>query len=94
MHHLPAEVKRKGLAEVRRVLKPGGRFVAVDIQSPEAGIHALLAHLFTGHHMGQASIYDALDVMRDAGFTDLTSGRTSISWFSFVRGTAPADPGA
>ncbi|MEW5894110.1 MAG: methyltransferase domain-containing protein [Pseudomonadota bacterium] len=34
LHHLPAETKRQGLAEVYRVLKPGGRFVAVDIGRP------------------------------------------------------------
>ena len=30
LHHLPGDLKRKGVAEVRRVLKPGGRFMAVD----------------------------------------------------------------
>ena len=30
LHHLPDEVKRRGLAEIHRVLKPAGRLVAVD----------------------------------------------------------------
>ncbi len=29
-HHLPAEIKRKALLEIRRVLKPNGRFLLVD----------------------------------------------------------------
>lgn len=35
LHHLPADVRRQGLAEIRRVLKPGGRLLAVDIDRPE-----------------------------------------------------------
>jgi ubiquinone/menaquinone biosynthesis C-methylase UbiE len=30
MHHLPSDLKRKGLAEIIRVLKPGGRIVVAD----------------------------------------------------------------
>ncbi|HEY7419839.1 MAG TPA: methyltransferase domain-containing protein, partial [Ktedonobacteraceae bacterium] len=46
MHHLPAGLKRQGLAEIARVLKPGGRLVIADFKSkkerqgPAARFHA------------------------------------------------------
>jgi ubiquinone/menaquinone biosynthesis C-methylase UbiE len=33
MHHLPADLKPIGLAEIRRVLKPTGRLIIVDMKS-------------------------------------------------------------
>lgn len=38
LHHLPPEVKVTGLTEVRRVLKDGGRLLAVDIDRPANAI--------------------------------------------------------
>jgi demethylmenaquinone methyltransferase/2-methoxy-6-polyprenyl-1,4-benzoquinol methylase/phosphoethanolamine N-methyltransferase len=32
MHHLPADLKPIGLAEIRRVLKPNGRLIIVDMK--------------------------------------------------------------
>jgi demethylmenaquinone methyltransferase/2-methoxy-6-polyprenyl-1,4-benzoquinol methylase/phosphoethanolamine N-methyltransferase len=37
LHHLPRDLKRRGVAEIFRVLKPGGRFVAVDFDPPSRG---------------------------------------------------------
>lgn len=34
LHHLPAGLKREGLSEIHRVLKPGGRLLAVDFDRP------------------------------------------------------------
>lgn len=33
-HHIDAELKRRSLAELLRVLKPGGRLVIVDVDTP------------------------------------------------------------
>ena len=35
MHHLSDHLKREGLAEITRVLKPGGRLVVADFKRPE-----------------------------------------------------------
>ena len=35
LHHLPDDLKRKGFAEIYRVLKPGGHFLTVDFGAPK-----------------------------------------------------------
>lgn len=37
LHHLPRDLKRQGIAEISRVLKPRGRFLAVDVDPPLLG---------------------------------------------------------
>jgi ubiquinone/menaquinone biosynthesis C-methylase UbiE len=37
LHHLPKDLKRQGVAEISRVLKPHGRFVGVDLDPPLLG---------------------------------------------------------
>lgn len=43
LHHLPPDVKLKGLAEVKRVLKPEGRLLLVDIDRPVSPLWWIVA---------------------------------------------------
>ncbi len=87
MHHLPEEVKLKGLAEVYRVLKPGGSFLAVDLQLPDTTLAKVVGHVLLGHHMARSEITDSLEPLGRAGFQEAGTGATRYSWFSYARGT-------
>jgi len=57
MHHVPSELVRRGLNEVTRVLKPGGRLLLVDFERAEHA-HA---------PVGALGIQDIPHLMREAG---------------------------
>ncbi len=63
MHHLPAPLKRQGLAEIARVLKPGGRLVMADFTRKQD--RKAWAARF---HAGGSSIQDLVVLVSDAGF--------------------------
>jgi len=81
MHHLPADVKRQGLAEIARVLKPGGRLVIADFtrkqerQGPAARFHA-----------GGSNMHDLAAMVSDAGFEDLETEEMRPPRFSAFPG--------
>jgi demethylmenaquinone methyltransferase/2-methoxy-6-polyprenyl-1,4-benzoquinol methylase/phosphoethanolamine N-methyltransferase len=56
LHHLPAPMQAAAIAEMRRVLRPGGRVVLVDFQSPPTVKAALspvgLFHRLMSGHAG------------------------------------------
>lgn len=84
LHHLPADVKAAGLAEVARVLKPDGRFVAVDFAGARRG---LLSHVFSlfGHQHAHGDAHELLDAIRAAGFNQLDVPQTKFKSLVFVR---------
>ncbi|MDP2674709.1 MAG: methyltransferase domain-containing protein [Dehalococcoidia bacterium] len=88
LHHLPNDVKRNGLAEIRRVLKPGGRFLAVDFGGTSQSVIGHLLSIF-GHTHGAG--LDALaPVMAETGFADVEAGLTKYRSVAYLRGKAPS----
>ena len=84
LHHLPDDLKRTGLAEIRRVLKPGGRFLALDFA---AHSHSPLGHLLSifGHARGESMVDKLMPMLKDAGFSDVENIPTGHKNFAFIR---------
>jgi ubiquinone/menaquinone biosynthesis C-methylase UbiE len=79
MHHLPAPLKRRGLAEIARVLKPGGRLVIADF-TPKKERKGQAARF----HAGGSSMRDLAAMIVDAGFEQLeTEGMQTLRVSAF-----------
>jgi demethylmenaquinone methyltransferase/2-methoxy-6-polyprenyl-1,4-benzoquinol methylase/phosphoethanolamine N-methyltransferase len=87
MHHLPGDLKRDGLAEIARVLKPGGRLVIVDIKPARSRWERITNALMMHAHLGGV---DLAPLVRAAGFTAVESGATCVRPLGFTRATKPA----
>ena len=87
LHHLPAPVRRECVREARRVLKPGGRMLAVDFSKPLAGGSGLFGRL---HRHGGVSVDAMTTLMREAGMRVDETGSVGVSDLRFVVAHAPA----
>ena len=84
LHHLPDDLKRTGFDEIRRVLKPGGRFMAMDFV---AHSHSPLGHLLSifGHSRGESMVDKLMPMLKDAGFSEVEGIPTRHTNFAFIR---------
>ena len=81
MHHVPAPLKRQGLAEIVRVLRPGGRLVIADF-SPKQDRAGLSARF----HVGGSSLQGLAALVREAGFEHLDMQEVQPARFSVFPG--------
>jgi demethylmenaquinone methyltransferase/2-methoxy-6-polyprenyl-1,4-benzoquinol methylase/phosphoethanolamine N-methyltransferase len=77
-HHLPDALKRRGLAEIQRVLKPGGRLLLVDFLGP--------SHSFFLHSHLQMTLPDLLPLLDEAGFSQVEWKRGPFPGLGYIRG--------
>ena len=85
MHHLPEELKRRGLAEIYRVLKPGGRLLIADFMRPTGSLVNHLFIAFTRHRGLKNGIEDLRKFLNEAGFTQIVQPDGNVLVIGFVR---------
>jgi len=73
MHHLPAHLRIQGLAEVQRVLKPGGRLLIADMTRSGTSMHARVFAALTMHqgHGAEFGIQDLPELLHETGFENV-----------------------
>lgn len=81
IHHLPGDLKRKGFAEMKRVLKPGGICLVADFEPGKLGFLSPRA-------MTHVDVRTYIPLMEQAGFNRIETGPTGNRLLSFVRGWA------
>ncbi len=87
MHHLPRDGRKQAIREMRRVLRPKGRLLILDL-AQEKGFLASLNPIALVHgHKGMQTAREAEALMRDAGFTAVVAGRTANRAVGYALGT-------
>ena len=86
LHHLPRKARQELAREMRRVLKPGGRVLAVDFGGDAGESKSLLDHF---HRHGRLNLNDIIAVLNEAGLNSGESGAVGISDLQFVLAVAP-----
>lgn len=87
MHHLPAHLQVKGVAEILRVLKPGGRLLIADMTRPGASLHERLFRSMVLHHghVTQFGVEDLPKLLKEAGFEEIQLLDDHFLVIGFVR---------
>jgi ubiquinone/menaquinone biosynthesis C-methylase UbiE len=90
LHHLPRKAREQCALEIRRVLKPSGRVLAVDFGGSERKKRGVLANFH--HRHGHVKLSDMIAVLSGAGLNSVESGAVGIKDLNFVLATADAAP--
>lgn len=85
LHHLRRSVREQAVREMKRVLKPGGRLLAVDFAGASSNGKGPLAHF---HRHGHVRPQDLVDLVSDTGLRIVESGPLRMWALHFVLAAA------
>jgi ubiquinone/menaquinone biosynthesis C-methylase UbiE len=85
MHHLPEDLKVRGLAEIYRVLKPGGRLLIADFMRPTGSFLNHIFIAFTRHQGLKSGIEDLEKFLKASGFTQIKQFDNNVLIIGFIR---------
>ena len=90
--HMSEMVRRKGITEIYRVLKPQGRLLVLDLALPTQPLSRAIARALLGG-MLQHDLRELLPLMETSGFSDTEFAQArfrvlGLSILAFVRGNA------
>jgi ubiquinone/menaquinone biosynthesis C-methylase UbiE len=87
LHHLPDDARARCISEIRRVLKPGGRFLAIDFGGSAARRKSLAGRLHAHAHFDLTQV---VPLVNQAGLAHVESGPMGFRDMQFIRAAAPA----
>ena len=87
LHHLPQIARQEFAAEIRRVLKPGGRVLAIDFGRTARKHKSFLDHFHRRH--GHVELKDIIGLLKETGLKVVESGPVGMRDLQFALATAP-----
>jgi hypothetical protein len=87
LHHLPKKACAELAGEIRRVLKPGGRVLAIDFGGPARDRKSFVDHIHRRH--GNVDFREIMALFNEAGLAIAENGAVGMRNLQFIVATAP-----
>jgi ubiquinone/menaquinone biosynthesis C-methylase UbiE len=87
LHHLSRKGRQQCAGEIRRILRPGGRVLAVDFGASARERRGFLSHF---HRHGHVKLHNIDALLSEAGLSMVASGAVGTRDLQFVLAMAPS----
>jgi ubiquinone/menaquinone biosynthesis C-methylase UbiE len=87
IYHMPDDIRRKGFAEIYRVLKTGGHLCILDFGLPDKAWQRRFVQMHFGHMM-QHDVRELMPIMEENSFTEIAVAKANFMGTWFLRGMA------